>query len=77
MTGHMLGATGAAEAMATALALREGVLPPTIGYGEPDPECDLYYIPNQAETRPVTLGISTSLGFGGHNACVALRPYRA
>lgn len=73
MTGHMLGAAGAVEAIATVLALQYGVIPPTIGYVEPDPECDLDYTPNQAVQAAVTLGMSTSLGFGGHNGCLAFR----
>ena len=75
MTGHMFGAAGAAEAIATILALREGVIPPTINLDCPDPECDLDYTPNVAIKSDITLGISDSLGFGGHNACVAFRPY--
>ena len=75
MTGHMFGAAGAAEAIATILALREGVIPPTINLDCPDPECDLDYTPNVALKSDITLGISDSLGFGGHNACVAFRPY--
>ena len=74
MTGHMLGAAGAAEVIACALALKSGVLPPTIGLCEPDAACDLDYIPNQARSVQATLALSTSLGFGGHNGCVALRP---
>lgn len=70
MTGHLLGAAGAVEAIAAILALREGVIPPTIGYKEKDPECDLDYTPNEAVKTPVELALSTSLGFGGHNACV-------
>ena len=75
MTGHMFGAAGAAEAIATILALKEGVIPPTINLDCPDPECDLDYTPNKALESDITLGISDSLGFGGHNACVAFRPY--
>lgn len=75
MTGHMLGAAGGIEAIATVLALKNGVIPPTIGYAEPDPECDLDYTPNKAVKAPVTLGISTSLGFGGHNGCIAFRKF--
>ena len=71
MTGHMLGAAGAVEAIAAVLALKEGILPPTIGYKEPDPDCDLDYIPNTARQAQVNLALSISLGFGGHNACVA------
>ncbi len=73
MTGHMFGATGAAELIASALALRDGVVPPTIGLVEPDPECDLDYTPLQARLRPLDIAVSNSLGFGGHNVCVALR----
>ena len=73
MTGHMFGAAGAAEAIATVLALRDGVVPPTIHLDAPDPECDLDYTPNVAVRTDLTLGISDSLGFGGHNACVAFR----
>ena len=75
MTGHMLGAAGGVEAIATVLALQHGVIPPTIGYAEPDPDCDLNYTPNQAVQAAVTLGISTSLGFGGHNGCLAFRKF--
>lgn len=73
MTGHMLGAAGAAEAIASILALKEGVIPPTIGLDEPDPECDLDYVPNIARESHINLALSTSLGFGGHNACLAYR----
>ncbi len=71
MTGHTLGAAGAIEAIAAVLALKEGVIPPTIGYKEPDPSCDLNYVPNVAIKKDVDYAASTSLGFGGHNACVA------
>ena len=77
MTGHMLGAAGGVEAIATVLALKHGIIPPTIGYAEPDPECDLDYTPNKAVKAAVTLGISTSLGFGGHNGCLAFRKFEA
>ncbi|MBQ7346542.1 MAG: beta-ketoacyl-ACP synthase II [Clostridia bacterium] len=73
MTGHMLGAAGAVEAMACLLALREGVIPPTINLREPDPKCDLNYVPNQAVKANIDLALSNSLGFGGHNACLAFR----
>ena len=73
MTGHMLGAAGAVEAIASVMALHEGILPPTIGYREKDPECDLDYIPNQARKADVNLAFSSSMGFGGQNACVAFR----
>ena len=73
MTGHMMGATGAVEAIASVLALSEGVVPPTINYVEPDEECDLDYTPNKAVQADLSYAISTSLGFGGHNACIAFR----
>lgn len=73
MHGHMFGATGAAEAIATILALRDGIVPPTINLDCPDPECDLDYTPNKAVEAALTLGISNSFGFGGHNACIAFR----
>ena len=73
MTGHMLGAAGAVEAIACLKALETGCVPPTIGYEEPDPECDLQYTPNQAEHRELQTALSTSLGFGGHNACLLFR----
>ena len=74
MTGHMLGAAGAVEAIACAMALKNGVVPPTIHLEQPDPECDLNYVPNEAVKADVEMAISSSLGgFGGHNAVVALR----
>lgn len=75
MHGHMFGATGAAEAIATVLALKEGIVPPTINLDAADPECDLDYTPNKAVKSDVTVGISDSFGFGGHNACIAFRKY--
>jgi 3-oxoacyl-(acyl-carrier-protein) synthase len=69
-TGHCLGAAGAVEAIFTILALERGVLPPTINYEVPDPECDLDYVPNTAREQQVEVGLSNSFGFGGHNACV-------
>lgn len=73
MTGHMLGAAGAVEAVASIMALREGVVPPTIGLDKIDPGCDLNYTPNKAAKAPLTIAISDSLGFGGHNSCIAFR----
>lgn len=73
MTGHMLGAAGAVEAMACLLALRDGVLPPTINWREPDPDCDLNCVPNAPLKVQADLALSNSLGFGGHNACLAFR----
>jgi 3-oxoacyl-[acyl-carrier-protein] synthase II len=72
-TGHCLGAAGAVEAIFTILAVQRGVLPPTINYETPDPECDLDYIPNEARPQQVEIGVSNSFGFGGHNACVVFR----
>lgn len=71
--GHLLGAAGAAEALAAILALRHSVVPPTINLDEKDPECDLDYTPNKAVEAEITIAISDSLGFGGHNSCVAFR----
>lgn len=73
MTGHMLGATGAAEAMASVLALKHGLVPPTIHYEEKDPACDLNYTPNEVEDATLVYALSTSLGFGGHNGCIAFK----
>ncbi|MBQ8111547.1 MAG: beta-ketoacyl-ACP synthase II [Clostridia bacterium] len=73
MTGHMLGAAGAVEAIASAMALKEGVVPPTIHLEKSDPACDLNYVPNAAVRADVTMALSSSLGFGGHNAVIAMR----
>jgi 3-oxoacyl-[acyl-carrier-protein] synthase II len=72
-TGHTLGAAGAVEAIFTIFAVQRGVLPPTINYEVPDPTCDLDYIPNEARRSDLTVGVSNSFGFGGHNACVVFR----
>jgi 3-oxoacyl-[acyl-carrier-protein] synthase II len=77
MTGHMLGAAGAAEIIAAALALKEGIVPPTIGLEHPDPQCDLDYVPGKARKAEISIALSNSLGFGGHNATVALRKFKA
>ncbi|GAB4408941.1 MAG: beta-ketoacyl-ACP synthase II [Anaerolineales bacterium] len=71
-TGHLLGASGAVEAIITAKALEEGIIPPTINYETPDPECDLDYTPNRAREKPIRVALSNSFGFGGHNASLAL-----
>ena len=72
MTGHLCGASGAVELIATALALVHGVVPPTINYETPDPACDLDYVPNAARELPLKRAISTSFGFGGHNSCLVV-----
>ena len=76
MTGHLLGAAGGIEAIASALALHHGVLPPTINYEKPDPDCDLDYVPNQARKQDIEIAISNAFGFGGTNATLAFRKYR-
>ncbi len=75
MTGHLLGAAGAVEFIACAKALHCGIVPPTINYQTPDPDCDLDYVPNQARELPIKTAISNSFGFGGHNAVLALKKY--
>jgi beta-ketoacyl-acyl-carrier-protein synthase II len=72
MTGHTFGAAGAIEAIFSALAIRDGVLPPTINYREPDPECDLDYVPNEARAAQIDVALSNAMGLGGHNGCVLL-----
>ena len=72
MTGHMMGAAGGVEIAVTALALRDGCLPPTINYEHPDPACDLDYVPNHARQQDIRIAMSNSMGFGGHNAVVVL-----
>lgn len=74
-TGHMLGAAGAVEAIASVLALRNGIVPPTANLDDVDPECDLDYTPNKPVEAPLTIAVSDSLGFGGHNGCVAFRRF--
>jgi 3-oxoacyl-[acyl-carrier-protein] synthase II len=75
MTGHLLGAAGSTEAIFTLLTIRDGILPPTINYEEPDPQCDLDYVPNVARRQPVTVAISNAFGFGGTNATLVFRKY--
>jgi 3-oxoacyl-[acyl-carrier-protein] synthase II len=77
MTGHLLGAAGGIEAIATVLALHHGVLPPTINYETPDPECDLDYVPNQARKQDVEVAVSNAFGFGGTNATLVFRKHQA
>ena len=76
MTGHMMGATGALEAIFCIQAIRDGVLPPTIHYQTPDPVCDLDYIPNQAREKKIKVAISNAFGFGGHNTVLVMREYK-
>jgi 3-oxoacyl-[acyl-carrier-protein] synthase II len=76
-TGHCLGAAGAVEAMFSVLAVKHGVLPPTINYDEPDPDCDLDYIPNEAREADVRTAMSNSFGFGGHNAAIVIRRFES
>jgi 3-oxoacyl-(acyl-carrier-protein) synthase len=73
MMGHTFGAAGAIEAILAVLALKHGVLPPTINYREPDPECDLDYVPNEARQTQVEVALSNAMGLGGHNGCVLFR----
>jgi 3-oxoacyl-[acyl-carrier-protein] synthase II len=75
MTGHLLGAAGSTEAIFTLLAMRDGIIPPTINYEEPDPQCDLDYVPNMARRQPVTIAMSNAFGFGGTNATLVFRKY--
>ena len=75
MTGHLLGAAGGIELIASILAIRNGVIPPTINYEEPDPECDLNYTPNQPVERQINAAVSNTFGFGGHNACILVSKF--
>ena len=75
MTGHLLGAAGGVEAIFTVLALKEGILPPTMNLETPDPECDLDYVPNDARKADIEYAMSNSLGFGGHNASILFKKY--
>lgn len=75
MTGHMLGAAGAVEAIFTALALRDSYLPATIGCEEPDSACDLDYVTGEGRSASLSYAMSNSLGFGGHNACILMKAW--
>ena len=76
MTGHLLGAAGAVEAIASVLTIRDGIVPPTINYRTPDPDCDLDYTPNEARRSAITTVMSNSFGFGGHNSALIFRRYK-
>jgi 3-oxoacyl-[acyl-carrier-protein] synthase II len=76
MTGHLIGAAGALEFIISALTVRDDVIPPTINLEHPDPECDLDYVPNQARQTKVDAALSNSLGFGGHNATLAIKKFK-
>jgi 3-oxoacyl-[acyl-carrier-protein] synthase II len=75
MLGHLIGASGAVELAVTICAIREGIAPPTTNYETPDPECDLDYVPNEARPLAIESALSNSFGFGGHNACIAVRRF--
>ncbi len=77
MTGHTLGAAGAVEAVISIMAIREGIIPPTINLHHPDPDCDLDYVPNEARRATVNVAMSNSMGFGGHNSCLIFKRYEA
>lgn len=76
MTGHLLGAAGGVEAVACVLSIVHGIIPPTINYEHPDPDCDLDYVPNKARKREVNVALSNNLGFGGHNVTIAFKKYQ-
>ena len=75
MTGHLMGAAGTVEAFVCCKVINEGIIPPTINLENPDPECDLDYVPNKARSKQVRLAISNSFGFGGHNSVIAIKQY--
>ncbi|MGB9553933.1 MAG: beta-ketoacyl-[acyl-carrier-protein] synthase family protein, partial [bacterium] len=75
MIGHLLGAAGAVETIATLLPIEKGIVPPTINLEYPDPECDLNYVPQKAILKEVKFALKLSYGFGGHNACLILKKY--
>ena len=77
MTGHMLGAAGAVEAMISAMTLHDGFIPATIHYAVPEPECDLDVVPNTGREQPIRYALSNSLGFGGHNGTILLKKWEA
>ena len=75
MTGHLIGGAGAIEAAACIKAIQEGIIPPTINLDNPDPDCDLDYVPNTARHTPVNVALSNSFGFGGHNSTLIFKKY--
>ena len=75
MTGHLLGAAGGIEAVATVKAIENQIVPPTINYETPDPECTLDYVPNEAQNYSMNAALSNTFGFGGHNAVICIRKY--
>ena len=75
MIGHLLGAAGGVEFVITCLTIKEGIIPPTINYEFPDPECDLNYVPNKAIEKDVNIALSNSFGFGGHNITLVAKKY--
>jgi 3-oxoacyl-(acyl-carrier-protein) synthase len=75
MTGHLLGAAGSIEAVITILAMQKGIMPPTINLTNPDPECDLDYVPNEARKKDIKIAVSNSFGFGGHNSVLVFKKY--
>jgi 3-oxoacyl-[acyl-carrier-protein] synthase II len=77
MTGHLLGAAGGLESIVCALAIQRDEVPPTINLDEPDPQCDLNYVPHRAVKRPVRAALSNSLGFGGHNVTIAFKKWES
>ncbi|MFW5745223.1 MAG: beta-ketoacyl-[acyl-carrier-protein] synthase II, partial [Spirochaetota bacterium] len=77
MTGHCIGAAGGIEAVAATKTIAEGIIPPTINLDEPDPECDLDYVPNEAITADVNVAMSNTFGFGGHNGVLILKRFSA
>ena len=75
MMGHLLGAAGAVELIATVCAVEKGYVPPTINYETPDPDCDLDYVPNEGRPTDIRVALSNAFGFGGHNTSIAIRKY--
>ena len=75
-TGHVLGGAGGIEGVILAKSIEEGIIPPTANYENADPECDLNYTPNKAEKKEINVGMSSSLGFGGHNAVIVMKKYK-